>query len=331
MPSGYKVGGVDLDSIFKARGGSTPGPDTGYKVAGVDLSDRYYASTGAGDRIASNTGYKSGGVDLREFFRDIAYVGAPTIVTHPSSQTVTVGGSVTFSVVAGGTGPFTYQWVKDTDGNAIPGATSSSLTINPVALGDSGSYACFVDNGVGNVRSNYASLTVNSPPVITGDPSGTVGCVGITVTLTVAASGSGLSYQWRKNGSNISGATSSTLTYSPAAASDSGSYDCVVTNAYGSDTSAAATVTIDEAPAITGGTITGGPYTLNAGDVVNFTVTATGTNLTYVWKKNGTPTGHTGSSIPPFIAAVGDSGTWEVEVSNSCSSDSASASLTVNP
>ncbi len=331
MPSGYKVNGVDLDSIFAARGGSTPAANTGYRVNGVDISDRYRASTGIADRIGYNTGYKVNGTDLKSIFRDINYVAAPVITTHPSNQTVTVGGSVTFTVVASGVGPLMYQWVKDTDGNAVSGATSASLTINPVALGDSGSYACFVENAGGQVRSNYASLTVNSPPVITGNPSGTIGCAGVTVTLTVAASGSGLSYQWRKNGSNVLGATSSTLTYSPAASSDSGSYDCVVTNAYGSVTSAAATVTVDDAPFITGGTIVGGPYTLNTGDAVNFFVTATGTNLTYVWKKNGTPTGNTGSSIPVFFAVVADSGTYEVEVSNACGTVSSSASLTVNP
>ncbi len=332
MPSGFKVHGVDLDSIFAPRAGATPAANTGFKTtAGQDLADRYRASTG-GDRIGYNTGFKVNGTDLKDIFRDLSYVGAPVIITHPSPQTVGAGSSVTFTVVAGGTGPFTYQWVKDTDGNAVAGATSASLTINPVALGDSGSYACWVDNGVGNVRSNYAALTVTSPPVITGDPSGFIGCVGSDVVLSVAATGSGLSYQWRKGGSNILGATASTLTLTNAQTTDSGSYDCVVTNAYGSDTSASATVTIDSVISITGGTVTGGPYTLNIGDVASFTVTATGTNLVYVWKKDGVPTGHTGPSGPSFVCSGDpDEGTYSVEISNGCDSASASTSLTVNP
>src|SRR5260370_31779541 len=44
---------------------------------------------------------------------------APTINTQPASQTVNAGATATFTVVAGGTGPFTYQWLKS--GVSIPG------------------------------------------------------------------------------------------------------------------------------------------------------------------------------------------------------------------
>ena len=67
---------------------------------------------------------------------------APRITLQPTPQSVPVVGSVTFTVAATGTAPLVYQGRKDTlplaDGGAISGATTASLTINPVANGDAG-------------------------------------------------------------------------------------------------------------------------------------------------------------------------------------------------
>jgi len=84
---------------------------------------------------------------------------APSITTHPVSQTTTVGGSVTFTVVATGTAPLHYQWKK---GATNVGTDSASFTINSVVEGDAGSYTVTVTNSVSNVTSNAATLTVNA-------------------------------------------------------------------------------------------------------------------------------------------------------------------------
>ena len=62
----------------------------------------------------------------------------PSITQHPQSQTVPPGGSVTFTVVASGTEPLSYQWQHD--GGDIAGATATSYMINPVAEADAGNY-----------------------------------------------------------------------------------------------------------------------------------------------------------------------------------------------
>jgi subtilase family serine protease len=81
-------------------------------------------------------------------------------------------------------------------------------------------------------------VTTCTAPSITTQPGQRIVCVGGSATFTVAASGTGpLAYQWRKNTVNITGANGTSLTFSPAAVSDAGSYDCVVTNGCGSDTS----------------------------------------------------------------------------------------------
>ncbi len=85
---------------------------------------------------------------------------APTITSHPSSQTVSVGANVTFSVTASGTPTLTYQWKKN--GTNIGGATSSTLNLTNVQTTAAGNYTVAVTNTSGTVTSNIAVLTVNS-------------------------------------------------------------------------------------------------------------------------------------------------------------------------
>ena len=83
-------------------------------------------------------------------------------ITQPASQTVMVGLTATFSVTAGGTGPFTYQWYKN--GVAISGATSGTYTTPPTSMGDNGSvFTVTVSSSAGALTSGPATLTVESP------------------------------------------------------------------------------------------------------------------------------------------------------------------------
>ena len=94
--------------------------------------------------------------------------------------------------------------------------------------------------------SNREAVSRNVPPTITTHPQGTTVAAGVAVTLSVAASAiPAPNYQWRKNGSNITGATEATYTIPAAADSDAGTYDVVVANSQGSLTS-------DPAPLIVG-------------------------------------------------------------------------------
>ena len=89
------------------------------------------------------------------------------------------------------------------------------------------------------------TVTVNTAPLVTGDPSSQTKSVGQPVTFTVTATGTPApTYQWRKNGSIITDENDSSYTIDSVATCDAGSYDCVVTNVCGSDTSDAATLTI---------------------------------------------------------------------------------------
>src|SRR5947207_1994246 len=86
---------------------------------------------------------------------------APSITTQPSNQTVTVGQTAAFTVVATGTAPLSYQWQKS--GTAISGATSASYITAATTSADNGAkFVVAVSNVAGNVTSNAATLTVNA-------------------------------------------------------------------------------------------------------------------------------------------------------------------------
>jgi hypothetical protein len=171
---------------------------------------------------------------------------APTITTQPQNQAVTDGHAATFSVVASGTAPLSYQWKKG--GTAISGATSSSYTTPAATMSDSGSsFTATVSNIVGSVTSSAATLTVNpAAPTITTQPRSQTVTAGQTATFSVLASGTApLSYQWNKGGTNV-GTNSSSYTTPATIASDNGSsFTVTVSNSAGNVTSNAAILTVN--------------------------------------------------------------------------------------
>ena len=264
---------------------------------------------------------------------------APSITTQPASVTVTAGQTATFSVVASGTAPLSYQWQKN--GAAISGATSTSYTTPATATTDNGSkFVVVVTNSTGNATSAAATLTVNAAPVapsITTQPASVTVTAGQTATFAVVASGTApLSYQWQKNGAAIGGATSSSYTTPATATTDSGSqFLVVVTNSTGNAQSAVATLTVNPAPVAPSITTQPASVTVTAGQTATFTVVAGGTApLSYQWQKNGAAiSGATAASYTTPATATTDSGSkFLVVVTNSTgNATSAAATLTVNP
>ena len=253
----------------------------------------------------------------------------PLISGQPQSQTVTAGYGATFSVTAGGAPPLAYQWQKDNV--PLAGATTSSLTLANVQSADQGTYTVVVTNSFGSVVSSGAVLTVlNTPPAITAQPqSGTV-LAGATATFSVTATGAiPLAYQWQFNGVDLPGATQSTLTRNNVAPADAGTYRVVVTNQFGSLTSAGAVLIVQALPLITAQPL---GQTVAAGANVSFTVTATGSQpLSYQWRRNGVNiSGATASSYARNNVQTADVGLYSVVVANSYGSiTSAEASLSL--
>ncbi len=252
----------------------------------------------------------------------------PSITTPPASQTIVQGNPVTFSVVAAGTGPLAYQWQRATTN--LPGATGTSYSIPAVALADAASYRVVVTNLAGTVTSAAATLTVQAPPQVTGDPASQTVNQGDTANFTVTATGTPApTYQWRKGGTAIPGKTAATLSLTSVLPADEGSYDCVVSNVVSTATSAAATLTVRVPPNVTGDPVS---QTVNPGDTASFTVTATGTGpLGYQWRKGGTNlVGKIAATLSIPGAQSADTGSYDCVVSNLAGSDtSAAATLSV--
>lgn len=133
-------------------------------------------------------------------------------------------------------------------------------------------------------------------PVITTQPNSFAGPIGSTVVLSVSATGvQPMAYQWYKDGNaltdggNVSGSTTDTLTIQNAQPANSGTYQVVITNAYGATTSTPATVTISSgnvAPTISGLT----DQAVIQGETATFTPSVAGVPAPWIqWYKNGNP------------------------------------------
>ena len=245
---------------------------------------------------------------------------APSITTQPQKISVVAGKTATFSVVATGSATLAYQWKKN--GADISGATRNPYTTPETTIADDGAeFSVVVSNSAGTVTSSNATLTVTAAavaPSITGQPFAKTVTAGQTATFTVEATGtSPFRYQWKKNGTNIDGATDSSFTTPATSMADSGTeYSVEVSNEAGNASSSVGILTVTTKPAIT---TQPAAQTVISGQTAKFTVEAAGTpTLRYQWKKGGTNIeGATDSSYTTPATELANSGAeYSVEVSN---------------
>ena len=235
----------------------------------------------------------------------------PSFSVNPTNRTVIAPGNTTFSVTASGQPSPTYQWQYSTNGGSTwnnvanggfySGATSSTLTITGATVGLNGyEYQALAINAaaLSGVASIAATLTVNTVPTFSGNPSSQTLLAGGNVTFTVAASGQPTpTYQWQvstnggttwgpvSNGGVYSGATTASLTITDATVAMTGyQYEALAINAAALSgvASTAATLTVNTVP-----TFSGNPSNLlvGAGGNATFTVAASGQPTpTYQWQ-----------------------------------------------
>lgn len=328
-------------ATFVAAASGTPSPTYQWKKNGLSIAGATSASYTLTNTAASDAGSyavvatnSAGSVTSYSATLTVNLPNsAPVIVLQPLGQSVVAGGFATFTTAASGLPAPTFQWRKN--GVAIPGATSATYTLASTTIGDAGAYTVVASNSVGAVTSNIASLAVSIPvsaPAITSQPVGRTVAAGGSVTFTATASGvPAPTYQWKRNGSALAGATGSSYTRTNLTAANEGVYTVVATNSAGSATSNGAVLTVTSVPAFTIQPVSQG---VTAGDAVTFVAAASGSPApTYQWKKGGVViAGATGASYTiPSVATV-NGGSFSVVATNSIGAVTSNAAiLTVNP
>ena len=175
--------------------------------------------------------------------QNLVFAAKPAITTEPVGQIVSVGQPVSFSVIASGTDPLTYQW--QFNGTDISAATNTSFIIVAASMSDAGAYTVAVANHSGSVISSNAVLNVGYPPSIVQQPVSQAVTPGSNAVFELLVNGTlPISYRWRFNGAEISEATNTALAMANLQAAQAGVYTVVASNAYGSITSSPTTLTI---------------------------------------------------------------------------------------
>ena len=181
---------------------------------------------------------------------------APIITTQPQNQNVLADNPANFSVAAAGIAPIACQWYFNS--SPIPGAQATNYFIASAQASNAGNYTAILTNTLGAATSSVAVLTIVTAPAITADPTNLTITAGDTATFAAAATGTApLAYQWRLNGTNISGANTNTYSKVNAQPANAGSYTLVVTNTFGAATSAPASLTVNINTSIFSGTLAG--------------------------------------------------------------------------
>ncbi len=255
-------------------------------------------------------------------------VNLPVTATSLTNQTVCHGSTIVFSTVAGGTGPFSYQWFQFVGrfNFPLPGETNNTLLLQDVSLRNAGTYSVIVSGACGRVAKS-ASLTVREL-LTDGLIFSHTNCPGTTVQLERFPASTDLSYQWFQVGSDLVISTNRVLTLTNITADDAGTYTLIVTGPCNSVTNSA-TLTVNEPVSATGPS----DQTNCVGTIVTFSTVAHGTGpFTYQWRKDGENLrSRTTSSIEIFAFGTGTVGTYSVIVGGACGSVTNSATLTVIP
>ncbi|HEX8117887.1 MAG TPA: immunoglobulin domain-containing protein, partial [Pyrinomonadaceae bacterium] len=328
--------GADLRfGLFDSKGTRTTANTTGGINSPSFSDDPGYATRLAGTAASGTPPFTVHRRVTPTATDPLANVTSTTVAEY---QALTVNGGSARAPLANGV-PYTFTFqvervsatdtkitVTLTDGGSFTlSSTATETSANPATTFDW--FGFRVPNGFAS-DVNFTEWSADytpAAPVITAQPqpSNLTVQVGSNVTMSVAASGTSLSYQWYKNGApvfNNETAGTPTLTVTNAQVADTGSYTAVVSNAGGSTTSTPVNLTVSEGEVAPPPTISAQPLdtTVTVNSPAGLSVAAEGEGLFYQWYKNGALIpGATSQSLDFASAQVADAGSYHVVVSNS--------------
>ena len=262
----------------------------------------------------------------------VVVASRPRVTQEPTNLDICPGTTGSLTVAASGLN-LVYQWFRN--GVAVPNAFNSTLTFSNYAYDADGQYYCLISSNVPNpnncvvtAQSRTVRVSGFRPPTVKESPRSLDACVGTNVTLVSDFSGTGLQFQWFRNGVAIPGASSNSLTLTNVTAANSGKYVAVASGTCDltakSDT---ATITVIAKPKLTTQPTN---QNLEVGQRLELSVAGSDAR-TIQWTKNDQPI--TGATANTFVIASvtrGDAGLYNARITNSCGGvSSAYANVTV--
>ncbi len=304
--------------------GFTPGTGTSSGTGGtvVNVSSYPYTLTGIAGMYDVYARRDCGGGlystnSNKLSFMTLCGVTPTTIALSTGTNSICPGSTITLIRQGGSPGQGgTFKWYTGSCGGTLAG-TGDSLTVSPYS---NKTYYLRAESSCGNTACITKSIMVLPVPTASISAGGrTTFCNGGNVIL-YANTGSGLTYQWKKNNTSINGATGPSFI-----ATTNGNYKVTVTNIFGcSKISNTINVTVNPLPAAV--ITAGGPTTFCAGDSVMLTANS-GTGLSYQWRKNGNAI--SGATNISFAAKEAKNYTCLVTNSNSCKKTSNTITTTI--
>ncbi len=287
---------TDGGTTWKPIAGATSGS---YTIAATSFSENGYRFRAVFTNESGNVNSTAATLTVRQ---------APAVTLQPTNQVVPEGGTATFESTASGNPAPTVQWQVSTNGGGnwsnVAGATSTKLTFSHLGTSSNGrQYRAVFTNVVGTATSEAATLTVATPPVISKNPSPTTANEGTEAVFEAAASGNPApTVQWEVSTDGgaswnaIPGATNPRLGIPGVVLAESGrKYRAVFTNAGGSKTTTAATLTVHSPPVVTQQPAS---ITVEVGESATFESAATGTPTPTVQWQVSSDEGATWTTYP---------------------------------
>ncbi len=241
----------------------------------------------------------------------------------PTAQTeACVGTPVTISWSTEGLPQTTtFEVESSTNGGSTWTSIASGLTTRshtwtvPTALMTEGKVRLRVVSMNGHIASMSGDMRVDGKPVITNVPASVSVCPGSPLVLDATVEAGSPTYQWRKDGEPIAGATARTYSVPSATTDDAGTYELVATTTCGSTTTSPIAVSVRANPMITeqpkGATV-------GVGQVFTLRVVAEGAALTYQWDHNGTNIPNATANELVITATQADAGEYRCTIGSAC-------------